>query len=327
MSLVRIKNLRLALDGAIVLHDVSLTVGEGEIVALLGPNGAGKTTTMLAAVGLLQPLSGEVCTLGRDPWREGPELRRRIGVLPDPNGFHDWMTAQDDLAFFAGLYGSTLDQASAARRLDMVGLAPRPGQTIGTFSHGMRQRLGLARALVADPVLPVLDEPTIGLDPRGRREMHDLLTVLARHGVGVLVCTHLLDDVERLCTRACFIDGGRTVAEGRVEELLRDHAGPACFWLELSGPIPDATPSPVHVRVLALARGWAAVEVDPAVQLDAAWRELLVLGWPVTAITREGGGLEEVYLDVVGADNSPGAADAVLPDGHDFAHCAFPERG
>ena len=314
MTLLAIKSLRLVLGTTTVLTDVSLTVGDGEIVGLLGPNGAGKTTTMLAAVGLLRPLSGEVRTLGRDPWREGPELRRRIGVLPDPNGFHDWMTAQDYLAFFARLYGAALDDASIARRLEAVGLAPRPRQQIGAFSRGMRQRLGLARALVADPALLVLDEPTNGLDPRGRREMHDLLAGLARQGVGVLLCTHLLDDVERLCTRACFIANGRTVAEGRIEDLPHSHAGHSRFRLELSGPVPDSAPAPLHVRVLCRDRGWAVVDVDPAVQPDAAWRELRFLGWPIDAITREGGGLEEVYLNVVHTGGALAGADATAPE-------------
>ena len=305
MPLLAIQNLRLEIGRASVLHDVSLTVAPGEIVGLLGPNGAGKTTTMLAAVGLLRPMSGTVRTLGRDPWRDGPELRRRIGVLPDPNGFHDWMTAPDYLAFFAGLYEAALDGASIARRLDAVGLAARPGQAIGTFSRGMRQRLGLARALVADPALLVLDEPTNGLDPRGRRDMHDLLASLARQGTGILLCTHLLDDVERLCRRACFIAGGRTVAEGCISDLLRDHAQRNRFRLELSGQVPAATPAPAHVRVLARDKGWAVVDVDPAVQPDAAWRELLFLGWPITAISREGGGLEDLYMDVVQAGGAP----------------------
>lgn len=302
MTLLSISGLRLALGHATVLHDVSLTVGEGEIVGLLGPNGAGKTTTMLAGLGLLRPLAGQVRTLGRDPWRDGPELRRKVGVLPDPNGFHDWMTAPDYLAFFTGLYGVELDGASIVRRLEAVGLAPRRGQAIGTFSRGMRQRLGLARALIADPVLLVLDEPTAGLDPRGRREMHELLAGLARRGVGVLLCTHLLDDVERLCARACFIAEGRTVAEGRLEDLLHSHAGSqARFRLELSGPVPDAAPAPAHVRVLARDKESVLVEVDSAVAPDTAWRELLFLGWPIVAIAREGGGLEALYMHVMRA--------------------------
>ncbi len=310
MPLLAISGLRLALGHSTVLHDVSLTVGEGEIVGLLGPNGAGKTTTMLAALGLLRPLAGQVRTLGRDPWEEGPELRRKVGVLPDPNGFHDWMTAPDYLAFFAGLYGAELDEASIARRLETVGLAPRRGQAIGTFSRGMRQRLGLARALIADPILLVLDEPTTGLDPSGRREMHDLLASLAHRGVGVLLCTHLLDDVERLCARACFIAEGRTVAEGRVEDLLHSHAGSqARFRLELSRPVPNAAPAPTHVRVLACDDASALVEVDQTVPADTAWRELLFLGWPIVAIARVGGGLEELYMEVVRSGDVPSNLD------------------
>ena len=306
MTLLSIAGVRLALGSRAVLQDVSLTVGDGEIVGLLGPNGAGKTTTILAALGLLRPLAGQIRTLGRDPWNAGPELRRKIGVLPDPNGFQDWMTAPDYLAFFAGLYGADLDSDSIARRLDAVGLHPRQSQAIGTFSRGMRQRLGLARALIADPALLVLDEPTAGLDPRGRREMHDLLANLARHGVGVLLCTHLLDDVERLCSRACFIADGRTVAEGRIEDLLHAHAGSqARFRLELSRPVPDAAPAPAHVQVLARDRDSALVEVDAAVPSDVAWRELLFLGWPIVSISHAGGGLEALYMDVVRPNDTP----------------------
>jgi ABC-2 type transport system ATP-binding protein len=202
-----------------VLHDVSLTVREGEIVGLLGPNGAGKTTTTLAAVGLLPSESGEVRTLGRDPWQDGAKLRRRIGVLPDPHGFYDWMSARDYLAFFAGLYGATLDDASLKRRLDAVGLSPRPGQTIGTFSRGMRQRLGLARALVADPLLLVLDEPTNGLDPQGMREIRSLIKSLAADGTTVFLSSHLLDEIEQVCTHAAVMSRGRLVIQGTVDQL------------------------------------------------------------------------------------------------------------
>ena len=142
MTLLSITGLRLALGHATVLHDVSLTVGKGEIVGLLGPNGAGKTTTILAALGLLRPLAGQIRTLGRNPWDEGPDLRRKVGVLPDPNGFHDWMTAPDYLAFFAGLYGGALDEASVARRIEAVGLAPRRGQAAPWARRAVPSRPG-----------------------------------------------------------------------------------------------------------------------------------------------------------------------------------------
>lgn len=311
MSLLSIEHLRLARNGTLILHDVSLSVGEGEIVGLLGPNGAGKTTTMLAALGLFEPIAGTIRTLGHNPQIHGAALRRQIGVLPDPNGFYDWMTAPAYLAFFGGLYGCSLDDVSIIRRLEAVGLEPAEGQSIATFSRGMRQRLGLARALIADPKLLVLDEPTSGLDPRGRREIHDLLTKLAQSGVGILLCTHLLDDVERLCARACFISGGRTVAEGRIEDLLCVGGGQARFRLALSGPIPAAAHPPVHVRVIAQDHATVTVDVDRSARPDEAWRELLYLGWPITTITHEGGGLEQVYLDLVAASAPAGATDIV----------------
>ncbi len=316
MSLLAIENLRLARNGTVILHDVSLTVDEGEIVGLLGPNGAGKTTTMLAALGLFEPITGTIRTLGHDPQIHGAALRLQIGVLPDPNGFYDWMTAPAYLAFFGGLYGCSLDDGSIIRRLEAVGLVPDEGQSIGTFSRGMRQRLGLARALIADPKLLVLDEPTSGLDPRGRRDIHDLLTKLAQSGVGILLCTHLLDDVERLCARACFISGGRTVAEGRIEDLLRASAGHARFRLELSGPVPTTAHPPVHVRVIAQDNVVVTVDVDPAAQPDEAWRELLYLGWPITTIAHESGGLEQVYLDLIAADaEAAGGTADIAPMG------------
>ena len=141
--------------------------------------------------------------------------------------------------------------------------------------------------------------------------MHDLLTRLAGRGVGILLCTHLLDDVERLCSRACIIAEGRTVAEGGIEDLLRDHNGQVRFRLELSGPAPDVAPT--HVRVLVREPGSVVVEVNPGVRPDAAWRELLSSGWPVTTITHEGGGLEQVYLDAVGPGGLPGVAGQGQP--------------
>jgi len=300
MSLIKIDHLKLSIGDAPVLRDISLEVAPGEVVGLLGPNGAGKTTTIAAALGLLRPQGGTVRLMGGDPWTGGAALRCRVGVLPDPNGFYDWMTAPDYLAFFADLHSATNDAAVIARRMDRVGLAPRRGQLIGTFSRGMRQRLGLARALIGDPHLLALDEPTNGLDPRGRREMHDLLLDLAEQGVGILLCSHILDDVERLCSRLCIIDGGRTVAQGPLADLLAGQNSEMQFRLVLAGKLPPDGAVAAHVRVLHHATDYAIVDVDPHVGPPEAWRELFFLGWPIVAIAPEGGGLEALYLALTG---------------------------
>jgi ABC-2 type transport system ATP-binding protein len=218
--LIEIDQLRLSLGGVPILHDVRLSLDQGEIYGLLGPNGAGKSTTIAAALGLLRPDAGRIRLLGRDPCAGAHELYGSVGVLPEQNGFYDWMSAEDYLAFFAGLHGSRLSGNEARRRLAVVDLESRARQPIGTYSRGMRQRLGLARALVCDPPLLILDEPTSGLDPRGRREIHDVLLELAARGVGILLCTHLLDDVDRLCRRVGIIAEGQNLASGKLALAL-----------------------------------------------------------------------------------------------------------
>jgi len=294
--LIEIHNLKVSLGGVTILHDVDLSLGQGEIYGLLGPNGAGKTTTIATAVGLLKPDRGLVRTLGRDPLSEPNAIYARLGMLPERNGFYDWMTASDYLSFFAALYNLRPSQSEIRERLARFGLAPRPGQRIGTFSRGMRQRLGLARALIADPALLILDEPTNGLDPRGRREMHDILIDLGtNHGVGILLCTHLLDDVERLCKRIGVIVEGSTVAEGTIADLVRGHDRLVRFRLHLGGDI-STSHVPAAITVVARTGEWCTVDLAPEIDPDTAWRELLFMGWPITEVRREGGGIEELYL-------------------------------
>ena len=185
--LIDIRALQVRIDATPILHDVHLALASGEIYGLLGPNGAGKSTTIAAALGLLRASAGSVRVFGRNPARRAAAIYRRTGVLPEQNGFYDWMTAHRYLAFFAQLHGRSPDITDLQARLAQVGLTPGRRQTIGTFSRGMRQRLGLARALIADPELLILDEPTSGLDPRGRRDIHDLLIDLSgNRGVGIL---------------------------------------------------------------------------------------------------------------------------------------------
>ena len=296
--LLEIEHLRISLGGATVLHDVSLRIEEGEIFGLLGPNGAGKSTTIAAALGLLRPDGGKISMFGRTLKNGTSSVRRRVGVVPERNGFYAWMSAEDYLGFFASLHGKSLARSEIAARLSKVGLVPRAGQPIGTFSRGMRQRLGLARALISDPELIILDEPTNGLDPRGRRELHDILRDLAGNGAGILLCTHLLDDVERLCRRVGILVDGRTVAEGRIGDLVLQSGFLPRFRLRLGRELPDRYGTEGIVSVIAAEDGWWIVDIDPKETPDDVWRELIFSGWPITEIRREGGGLEDLYLSL-----------------------------
>jgi ABC-2 type transport system ATP-binding protein len=295
--LLKIRNIAVRIGNTLILKDVSLSIDRGEIYGLLGPNGAGKTTTIAAALGLVPHIAGVVALLDRDATKDLTAIRRDIGVLPDPNGFYDWMTGEAYLQFFAGLYGVSRTQQDIADRMNQVGLKPRAGQPIGTWSHGMRQRLGLARALVADPILLVLDEPTNGLDPRGRRDIHDILLHLAQNeGVGILLCTHLLDDVERLCTKIGIIADGRTLVEGSIQDLLRTTQHLRRFRLRLSKPAPGEFGTMTGLRIVAQEGESVVIDMDPTLQPEEAWRQLLFQGWPIQEIAQEGGGLEELYL-------------------------------
>ena len=297
--LIDIRALKVRIGGEAILHDVHLGLAAGQIYGLLGPNGAGKSTTIAAALGLLPAAAGSVRVFDRDPARDTVAIYRRTGVLPEQNGFYDWMTAESYLAFFARLHGRTPDLPDIRARLAQIGLTPGHRQVIGTFSRGMRQRLGLARALIADPELLILDEPTNGLDPRGRRDIHDLLIDLSRNrGVGILFCTHLLDDVERLCHRIGIIVAGRTVAEGSVTELLGGSAGRGRFRIILSGPVPEPAENVDGITIVEREAGAALVDLGAAVEPSAAWRDLLFRGWPITEIVHTGGGLESLYLSL-----------------------------
>ena len=287
-----------SLGGRLILNDVHLELDAGEIYGLLGPNGAGKSTTIGAALGLLRSDAGSITMFGRSQGNDNSSARRRLGVLPERNGFYDWMSAEDYLCFFASLYDKRLTPPEVGAHLSKVGLAPHAGQSIGTFSRGMRQRLGLARALIGDPDLIILDEPTTGLDPRGRREFHDMLLDLAGHGAGILLCTHLLDDVDRLCQRVGIIVDGRTVAEGRIADLLRQSGHLSRFRLRLAGKIAGEQSAKGIASIIAREGEWWIVEVETSATPDSVWRELMFKGWPITEIHREGGGLEDLYLSL-----------------------------
>ncbi len=300
--LIGITNLKLSLHDRPILNGVDLHMQPGEIYGLLGPNGAGKSTTMSVLTGLREASSGSLSVLGMDPWSEREELHRQIGVLPEQSGFYDWMSATEYLRWFASLYGRQLTIADIGGHLTQVGLDSKNHDTVGTYSRGMRQRLGLARALLNSPKLLVLDEPTNGLDPRGRREIHDVLLGLSQQeGVGILLCTHLLDDVDRLCSRVGIIHQGKSVVEGKLAEMLATQQTGIRYRVRLLSP-PNDTTLPSGTRVVAKEGEWWHLDIGAGQHPDAVWRALLDSGWAIGEIHSEGGGLEELYLNLTMAE-------------------------
>jgi ABC-2 type transport system ATP-binding protein len=299
--LVEIHGLKLTLGNHTVLRDVNLTLRKGQIYGLLGPNGAGKSTTISVMTGLRAPDGGSVRVLGLDPAADAPRLHSRIGVLAEQAGFYGWMNAGDYLRWFAGLYRRKLGKAEIVRLLERVGLEGQNRGPIDSYSRGMRQRLGLARALINEPELLILDEPTNGLDPRGRREIHDvLLDLSANHGVGILLCTHLLDDVDRLCTRIGIIAEGRTLLEGSIADLLSAQHATVRYRLRVEDN-GTAQPLPAGITVLARTGDWWHVEIASGIEPAGAWRRLIEAGLRIDEIHRASGGLEELYLAVTDA--------------------------
>ncbi len=206
------------------VENLSFTVEEGEIFGFLGPNGAGKTTTLLMLLGLTEPSAGSARVLGFDPVRQPLEVKSAVGYLPEQVGFYTDMTALENLAFVAQL--NNLSQTEAARRMDealnMVGLAQEVNKLAGTFSRGMRQRLGIAELLIKDPKLIFLDEPTLGLDPDGINKMLDLIVNLAREkNISVLLSSHLLHQVQRICDRVGIMRQGHLVDTGSLTDLAK----------------------------------------------------------------------------------------------------------
>ena len=204
------------------LQGLTFSLKAGRILGFLGPNGAGKTTSIRILTTMMEPEAGHFTIDGIGS--EYPEqIRRRIGVLPENLGFPRQMTGFEYLVYYGQLYGRTAAEAkeNALRLLEDVGLQQRGKSLIGSYSHGMRQRIGIARALVNDPVVVFLDEPTLGLDPRGQQELLELVQRIARErNTGVVLCSHLLSEIEGICDDVVILNVGQIVARGSVAQVI-----------------------------------------------------------------------------------------------------------
>jgi len=203
------------------VDDLNLQVRQNEVFGLLGPNGSGKTTTIKLLLGLLHPTKGKALVLGGDG--TNPKINSRIGFLPEESYLYKYLNARETLDFYGRLFGlpAELRKMRVEALLDMVGLKAVANRSVGTYSKGMARRIGLAQALINDPELLILDEPTTGLDPIGTRQIKDLILKLSQRGKTVLLCSHLLADVEDVCDRIAILYGGKIQTQGRVRELLQ----------------------------------------------------------------------------------------------------------
>ena len=222
MPVVEAKGLKKYYDGVKAVDDLDLVIEEGEIYGLLGPNGAGKTTTILILLGLTEPTAGEVRVLGHDPAREPLKVKRVTGYLPENLGFYEDLSARENLLYTA--YLNRIPEREARKRvvevLELVGLAEVADRRVGTFSRGMKQRLGIADVLLKEPKFVILDEPTSGIDPEGAVQILDMIVRLRdERGMTILLSSHLLHQVQRICDRVGIIHQGKLVAQGTLGEL------------------------------------------------------------------------------------------------------------
>ncbi len=274
---------------------LNLTVGKGEVFGFLGPNGAGKTTTIAMLLGLVRPTKGQAIVLGHDVQREPALALRRVGAMIEAPAFYPYLSGADNLRVLAHAGG--IPAARVKEVLETVELSDRARDKVATYSQGMKQRLAIAAALLPDPELIMLDEPTNGLDPAGTVEIRNLIRTLAAGGRTILLCSHLLYEVEQLCNRVAILKEGKLIAAGEVATLLRRGQG---VRLRVQG-----NPEPaVHLlRTLPWVSGVTVQEeviiIDAPVERAAEINALLIRADIVVAeIGANHSSLEEFFLTV-----------------------------
>jgi ABC-2 type transport system ATP-binding protein len=285
-----------------VVDALDLRTAPGEVFGLLGPNGAGKTTTILMLLGMVEPTSGDIEVLGLDPARNPLAVKSRVGYLPDAVGFYPDLTGRENLRFTAEL--NRLSRSEANRRIDSllvdVGLVDSGDRPVGVYSRGMKQRLGIADALIKRPEILILDEPTTAIDPEGVAEILGLINRLARdEGVTILLSSHLLHQVQAVCDRVAIFVKGRVVAQGAPHELATDSKGPEEVEISVGADeaaVRAALANQKFLRSLKpgrLPRSYL-IEVDHG-STNKLVSSLVEAGLPLTSVRRLSEDLDEVY--------------------------------
>ncbi|MBN1641247.1 MAG: ATP-binding cassette domain-containing protein [Anaerolineae bacterium] len=298
------------------LDDVSFHVARGEIVGFLGPNGAGKTTAMRILAGYMPPTEGQARVAGYDVFDESLEARRRIGYMPESVPLYTEMSVRAYLDYMAALRRVPARRAAVARAMDACHIADRADDAIGKLSKGLRQRVGLAQAILHEPEVLILDEPTIGLDPKQIIEVRELIREIGQEHT-VLLSTHILPEVSQTCGRVLIINQGKIVAEGAPHDLTMRLRGATRVAIQVAGAGPDAASTLAGVAgvVDVAPLGDDRYEVTCAPEADpraALARAVVAQGWDLLELQAAGMSLEDVFLALT--TDEPVDAEEAHPD-------------
>ncbi|MCJ7813573.1 ABC transporter ATP-binding protein [bacterium] len=300
-SEISLENVKKTLGGREILKGISFTVERGDIFGYLGPNGAGKTTTIRILLGLFQVNSGKVQVLGQDINTD--ETRRKIGFVLEADGLYNNMTAEENLEYYARIYEISNIQKRIDHVLAAVGLVERARDRVGTFSKGMRQRLALARSIVHDPEVLILDEPTSGVDPSGQIELRKImLDVAHKEKKTVFLSSHNLDEVQRICNRIALIDRGEIKRYGELENLKKE-MGKGEVIIKTAAPIPESLRTELKGLTHLGLQDQKENRLIFTPQKDTEVSDIVSLltgrGVKIEEVTRKEASLEEIYSAIV----------------------------
>ncbi|GIO83365.1 ABC transporter ATP-binding protein [Paenibacillus faecis] len=311
-TVLQVEHLKKKIGAKWIVKDVSFEVRAGEIFGFLGPNGAGKTTTIRMLVDLIRPTEGSVRVCGFDVNREPERALAFVGSIVENPEVYSYLTGFENLEQFARMMPG-VDRKRIVEVSEMVGLQERIHDKVKTYSLGMRQRLGIAQALLGRPKLLILDEPTNGLDPKGIKELRQFIRGLAEEGLGVLVSSHLLSEIQLLCDRVAIISRGSVLAVGKVSELIRESAG-YVIWelspkaegralLEASGiQVIERAEEVLDDAVLAGMSANSVVAQMPGEDVPELLSSLVAVGVKVSAVHKINPTLEQLFLEMTGGE-------------------------
>lgn len=299
--MIKTENLTKNFDGILAVDRLTLDIAEGEVFGFLGPNGAGKTTTVRMLTSLIAPSSGQAAVMGFQVGRDDQEIRRNVGVLTETPGMYDRLSAWRNLTIYAQLYEVEQVDRQVEKYLKMLGLWERRNDAAGTFSKGMRQKLAIARALLHEPRVLFLDEPTAGLDPEAAKLVRDFIAELKGEGRTIFLCTHNLDEADRLCDRIAVFKTQLRVVDSPAGLRKQLYGRQVVFHLAEPAETYSASVQkfPYVTRVQAIDNKLVLALDDPEKQNPALIRELVQSGADIQFVGELRHSLEDIYLQLV----------------------------